>query len=77
MVYVHAEGKPVGFIALSDVIREDAANTVKKLKAVGITPMLLTGDNVSAANNIAKSVRIEAVHTDLLPEDKLRKKREK
>ena len=71
VVYVHADGKPVGFIALSDVMREDAASTVNKLKAVGITPMLLTGDNASAANNIAKSVGIETVHTDLLPEDKM------
>jgi len=72
VVYVHAESKPVGFIALSDVMREDAASTVQKLKAVGITPMLLTGDNASAANNIAKSVGIETVHTDLLPEDKMK-----
>ena len=56
VVYVHADGKPVGFIALSDVMREDAANIVERLKAVGITPVLLTGDNASAANNIAKSV---------------------
>ena len=34
--------------------------------------MLLTGDNASAANNIAKSVGIETVHTDLLPEDKMK-----
>lgn len=34
--------------------------------------MLLTGDNSSAANNIAKSVAIETVHTDLLPEDKMK-----
>lgn len=72
VVYVHADGKLVGFIALSDVMREDAADTVKKLKAVGITPMLLTGVNASAANNIAKSVGIETVHTDLLPEDKMK-----
>ncbi len=72
VVYVHADGKPMGFIALSDVMREDAANTVEKLKAVGITPMLLTGDNASAANNIAKSVGIETVYTDLLPEDKMK-----
>ncbi|MBR4362294.1 MAG: cadmium-translocating P-type ATPase [Ruminococcus sp.] len=72
VVYVHAEGKPVGFIALSDVMREDASSTVKKLKAVGITPMLLTGDNASAAGNIAKSAGIETVRTDLLPEDKMK-----
>ena len=72
VVYVHADGKPVGFIALSDVMREDAASTVKKLKDVGITPMLLTGDNASAAGNIAKSAGIETVRTDLLPEDKMK-----
>ncbi len=72
IVYVHADGRPAGFIALSDVMREDAAGTVDKLKAVGITPMLLTGDNASAANSIAKGAHIDTVHAELLPEDKLR-----
>ena len=71
VVYVHAGGRPVGFIALSDVVREDAAGTVEKLKAVGITPMLLTGDNAAVAGNIAKGAGIETVHADLLPEDKM------
>ncbi len=68
MVYVLADGKPIGLIALSDVMREDAANTVEKLKAVGITSMLLNGDDASAANNITESVGIEIVHADLFPE---------
>lgn len=72
VVYVHADGKVVGLIALSDVMRDDAATTVEKLKSVGITPMLLTGDHASAADNIAKKAGIETVHAELLPEDKMK-----
>ncbi len=72
VVYVYADGILIGFIALADVVRNDAADTVKRLKAVGITPVLLTGDNASAAHAIAETVGIETVHTDLLPEDKMK-----
>ncbi len=71
IVYIAADGAEIGFIALRDTLREDAGEAVERLKAAGITPMLLTGDNELAAAAIAESVGITDVRTDLLPEDKM------
>ncbi len=71
VVYVAEGGSLIGFIALRDAVREDAKETVDRLKAVGITPMLLTGDNEHAARNIADSVGISDVRANLLPEEKM------
>ncbi|MCR5126556.1 MAG: cation-translocating P-type ATPase [Lachnospiraceae bacterium] len=72
IVYVAMEHKVIGMIALKDTIREDAAVTVEKLKALGIEPMLLTGDNMAAAAGVAETVGIVDVRADLLPEDKMK-----
>ena len=71
IVYVAADGKLLGFISLRDTVREDAKKTLEKLKAVGITPMLLTGDNQHAAGSIGASVGISDVRANLLPEEKM------
>ena len=71
MVYVAADGHLIGYLALRDTLREDAKATVERLKAVGITPVLLTGDNEHAASAIAGSVGIADVRANLLPEDKM------
>ncbi len=71
IVYLAADRQLIGFIALRDTLREDAKETLDKLKAVGITPMLLTGDNVYAAAAIAENAGIEDVHANLLPEEKM------
>ncbi len=70
IVYLAADRQLIGFIALRDMMREDAKETLDKLKAVGITPMLLTGDNAYAAAAIAESAGIGDVHANLLPEEK-------
>ena len=71
VVYVAADAKLLGFISLWDTVREDAKKTLEKLKAVGITPMLLTGDNRHAAGSIAAGVGISDVRANLLPEEKM------
>ncbi len=71
VVYVSADSSVIGFISLADSLRENANETIEKLKVVGITPMLLTGDHEGAANTIAESVGITEVHANLLPEDKM------
>lgn len=71
IVYVAIDEALAGFIALRDTVREDAKETVEKLKTVGITPMLLTGDNKQAATAIAKTVGIKDVRANLLPEEKM------
>ncbi|MCR4643643.1 MAG: cation-translocating P-type ATPase [Lachnospiraceae bacterium] len=72
IVYVAMEHKVIGMIALKDTIREDAIVTVEKLKALGIEPMLLTGDNMAAAAGVAETVGIVDVRADLLPEEKMK-----
>jgi len=71
VVYVSADGRLIGWLALRDTLRSDAKETVEKLKKAGVTPMLLTGDNERAAASIARSVGIEDVRANLLPEQKL------
>ena len=71
VVYIAADQQPIGFISLRDTVREDANKTLEKLKAVGITSMLLTGDNRQAAGAIAAGVGISDVRANLLPEEKM------
>lgn len=70
--YVSFDGKLVGRIVLKDVPRENAKSTIQKLKELGVRSIsMLTGDGLQAAQTIAKSVGIENVKANLLPEDKL------
>lgn len=65
------DGKAAGFIVLSDTLRDDAADTIHRFSELGITPVLLTGDNEKSANHIANQLGIREVHGNCLPEDKL------
>ncbi|MCR4996921.1 MAG: cation-translocating P-type ATPase [Butyrivibrio sp.] len=71
VVYVSLDDKVAGIVALKDTIREDSAKSISRLKAVGITPMLLTGDNEYAARSISASAGIKEVRANLLPEEKM------
>jgi Cd2+/Zn2+-exporting ATPase len=62
---------PVGLIAVRDEPREDALEGLKALKARGIRPIMLTGDNARTAEAIARTLGVEP-RADLLPQDKLR-----
>ena len=70
IVYVAEDGRLTGFLALRDTARADAKQTVDSLKDAGISPMLLTGDNASAAGFIAARAGITDVRANLLPEEK-------
>ncbi|UQA89248.1 heavy metal translocating P-type ATPase [Gardnerella vaginalis] len=70
--YVSFDGKLVGRIVLKDMPRENAKSTIQKLRKLGVRSIsMLTGDGLQAAQTIAKSVGIEHVKANLLPEDKL------
>lgn len=56
---------------LSDTIKEDAAEGVRQLRSVGLTPRLLTGDTPAAAQALARHLGLEDVRAGLLPEQKL------
>ena len=60
----------IGIIAVADVIREDSVKTIKNLKKMGITTVMLTGDNEKTASSVASEVGIDKVLASLLPEGK-------
>ena len=72
VVFVAINNMVTGFIALSDTVREDASAMISRIQKLGIKPVLLTGDNPSAAGHIATIVGISDVKSNLLPEDKMR-----
>ncbi len=77
VVLVERDGSPVGTLALADRPRHDAPAAVAALTAVtGTSPVLLTGDNASAAARVAADTGITEVRAGLLPEDKVEAVRE-
>ncbi len=67
-----SDGKEIqGILALSDLIRPESADMIKKLKEMKARPVLLTGDNRKAALYLADQVGIREVRADLLPEEKV------
>lgn len=71
LIYVAVDGNFAGYIALSDTLRSESAGMIGGLRKLGITPVLLTGDNPKAAGAIASQLGIEEVRAECLPEDKL------
>lgn len=59
-----------GVLALTDTIKEDAREAIERLRALGVTSVMLTGDSPAAAHRVADAVGIGEVHASLLPEDK-------
>ena len=72
VIYVAEGGKLSGYIVLSDTVRSESREMVRQLGALGVQPVLLTGDHENAAKAIASTLQIHEVHANCLPEDKLR-----
>ena len=72
VVAVSRDERALGMIGISDPIREESAQTVSALSDMGITTVMLTGDNPTTAAAIAKKAGISTFHASLLPDDKER-----
>lgn len=71
-IYVSVDGTYYRAIAFTDHVRPEAAQTMTKLKAAGVTNLImLTGDQRAIAQQVAKAVGISTVKADLLPQDKI------
>ena len=70
-IIVGLNGRTVGVIGLSDMIREDAGDMIESLHKLDTETILLTGDHKETANYFASKVGIKDVRGELLPEDKL------
>lgn len=61
----------LAIFAVADTIKETSRQAIADLKALGVTPVMLTGDNVATARAIASQAGIDEAHGDLLPQAKL------
>jgi Cu+-exporting ATPase len=61
----------LGVVEVSDTVRPTSAQAVARLRALGLEPVLLTGDNERAARHVASQVGIERVVAEVLPADKV------
>jgi Cd2+/Zn2+-exporting ATPase len=65
------ESGVLALFAVADTIRESSRQAIADLKALGVTPVMLTGDNTATAKSIAQQAGIEDARGELLPEAKL------
>jgi Cu2+-exporting ATPase len=73
VVYVLEDGKPVGAIALADIIRTASRDAIGRLKTMGITPIMLTGDSTAVARWVAAELGLDEYFAEVLPDQKAAK----
>lgn len=76
LAYVIIDDTLAGLITLEDRLRDDSENAVKELKNMGITPMMITGDNETSARIVAEKLGIEKYFAEVLPDKKAEKVKE-
>jgi Cu+-exporting ATPase len=69
-VLVAWDGAVRGMIAVADTVKPTSAEAIARLRALGLTPVLLTGDNAATAHAVAAEVGIDEVIAEVLPADK-------
>ncbi len=70
VVAVAWDGVARGILAVSDTVRDDSVAAIAAMRRLGLTPILLTGDNARAAREVAATVGIDEVHAEVLPAGK-------
>ncbi|WP_297520726.1 heavy metal translocating P-type ATPase [uncultured Clostridium sp.] len=71
IIYFAVDGEFVGSILIGDKIKDDSREAIKKLKALGIKTVMLTGDNKKAGEIVGKELGLDEIYTELLPQDKV------
>lgn len=71
ILHAAVDGNYVGHIIISDRIKENSADMIKELKNNGVKTVMLTGDRDEVGKDVANSLGIDEVHTELLPADKV------
>lgn len=73
VIFVAADGKAVGLLALTDPLKVTTAEAIKKLHDLGLKVVMLTGDNAITAQHIANQLKIDEVVAEVSPQDKHKK----
>ncbi len=71
VIYLAIDDTLAGYIVLSDTVRQESPEMIRRIHALGVQPVLLTGDHQNAADVIGKQLGIREIHANCLPEDKL------
>ena len=71
VVAVGWDGAARGILIIADTVKPTSAEAIAQMKALGLTPVLLTGDNEAVARQIAAEVGIDQVIAEVLPKDKV------
>ena len=72
ILHVSIDGKYAGHIIIADVVKEDAAECIKRLHEAGVKKtVMLTGDRTEVAQAVAEKLELDEYHGQLLPEDKV------
>jgi Cu+-exporting ATPase len=69
-VYVAIDSRVAGVLAIADPVKDTTADALKELRADGIDVVMLTGDNKVTANAVARSLGIDRVEAEVLPDHK-------
>jgi Cu+-exporting ATPase len=70
-VVVGWDGAARGVLVVADAVKPTSAEAVRQLRDLGLTPILLTGDNAAVARTVAMEVGIDEVIAEVLPQDKV------
>ncbi|MFI8006512.1 heavy metal translocating P-type ATPase [Streptomyces sp. NPDC086010] len=69
-IVVAWDGEARAVLEVADAVKETSAEAVRRLRALGLTPILLTGDNKAVAASVAAEVGIDEVVADVMPQEK-------
>ncbi|WP_405643604.1 heavy metal translocating P-type ATPase [Streptomyces uncialis] len=71
VITVAWDGEARAILEVADAVKETSAEAVRRLRDLGLTPILLTGDNKAVAESVAREVGIDEVIAEVMPEDKV------
>jgi Cu+-exporting ATPase len=71
VIYIARDGRALGVLALADTLKEGAAETLSRLRQLGLETVMMTGDHRAAAHAVASQLGLDHVEAEVLPGDKL------
>ena len=72
VVYVAKDNEYLGYILIADTVKSEAAEAISEMKKLGVEKtVMLTGDDLSVANQVATKLGVDTVFANLLPQDKV------